>query len=76
MVTGPYDETVLNEAMAMGVDRAVIVEGLKGHNPLKTAKAVAEVLKRKSINYDLILCGEGSSDQYSCAFAPTLAEYL
>ncbi len=76
VVTGPYDETVLNEAIAMGVDRAVIVEGLREHNPLKTARAVAETLRRKGIKYDLILCGEGSSDQYSCAFAPALAEYL
>lgn len=76
VVTGPYDETVLNEAMAMGIDRTLVVEGLRGHNPLKTAKAVAETLKRKGIDYDLILCGEGSSDQYSCAFAPILAEYL
>lgn len=76
VVTGPYDDAVLNEALAMGVDRAVVVEGLKGHNPAKTAKAVAEVLKREKLNYDMIICGEGSSDQYSCAFAPMLAEYL
>lgn len=76
VVTGPYDEAVLNEAIAMGVDRTIVVRGLSGHNPAKTAKAVAEVLKGKEIGYDLILCGEGSSDQYSCAFAPMLAEYL
>ncbi|MEM0017651.1 MAG: electron transfer flavoprotein subunit beta/FixA family protein [Candidatus Korarchaeum sp.] len=76
VITGPYDEAVLNEAIAMGIDRAVIVRGLEGHNPFKTAKAVAEVLRKKGIKYDIILCGEGSSDQYSCAFAPILAEHL
>lgn len=76
VVTGPYDEAVLNEAIAMGIDRAIVIEGLEGHNPAKTAKAVAEVLKREKLNYDIIICGEGSSDQYSCAFAPMLAEYL
>jgi electron transfer flavoprotein beta subunit len=76
VVTGPYDEAVLNEALAMGADRAFIVEGISGTNPVRTAKAIAEVIRKMGIKYDLILCGEGSSDQYSCAIAPMLAEYL
>ncbi|WP_052567943.1 electron transfer flavoprotein subunit beta/FixA family protein [Candidatus Korarchaeum cryptofilum] len=76
VVTGPYDETILNEALAMGADKAFIVEGIGGTNPARTAKAIAEVIRKMGIKYDLILCGEGSSDQYSCAVAPMLAEYL
>lgn len=78
VVTGPFDETILKEALAMGADRALIIEGdeLVGHNPFRTAQAIAKAIKEKGIGYDLILCGEGSSDQYSCAMPAMLAEML
>ncbi len=78
IVTGPFDETILKEALAMGADRAIIVEGddLKGHNPFRTAQALIKALQSKDIKFDLILCGEGSSDQYSCALPAMLGEML
>ncbi len=78
VVTGPFDEAVLSEALAMNVDRAIIVEGeeVSGHNPYRTAQAISNVIKRENISYDLIICGEGSSDQYSCALPAMIGEML
>ncbi len=78
VVTGPFDEAILNEAMAIDVDRAIIVEGdeVSGHNPYRTAQAISKVIQRESISYDLIICGEGSSDQYSCALPAMVGEML
>lgn len=78
VVTGPFDETILKEALAMGADRAIIVDGeeVKGHNPYRTALAIIKSLERSKIKPDLVLCGEGSSDQYSCALPAMMAELL
>ncbi len=78
VATGPFDDAVLNEALAMNVDRAFIVEGdeVAGHNPYRTAQAICEVIQKENIKYDLILCGEGSSDQYSCALPAMIGEIL
>ena len=78
VVTGPFDEAVMKEALAIGADRALVVDGepVRGHNPLRTAKAIMGALKEVGIEPDLILCGEGSSDQYSCLLAPMLAELM
>ncbi|MDK2372341.1 MAG: electron transfer flavoprotein subunit beta/FixA family protein [Candidatus Korarchaeota archaeon] len=78
VVTGPLDEAILKEALAMGADRALIVEGdaVKGHNPYRTAQAIVKALKRDGIDPNLVVCGEGSSDQYSCALPAMIAEML
>jgi len=78
VVTGPFDEAILKEALAMGADRTIIVEGdaVKGHNPYRTAQAVVKALEKDDIKPDLVVCGEGSSDQYSCALPAMIAEML
>ncbi len=78
VVTGPFDETILKEALAMGADRALLVEGeiVKGHNPYRTALAIVKALERDGTKPDLIVCGEGSSDQYSCALPAMIAEIM
>ncbi len=78
VVTGSFDEAILKEALAMGADRSLIVEGdvVKGHNPYRTAQAIVKALERDGINPDLVVCGEGSSDQYSCALPAMIAEIL
>jgi len=78
VVTGPFDEAILKEALAMGADRTLLVEGdiVKGHNPYRTAQAVVKALKKDGLEPDLIICGEGSSDQYSCALPAMIAELL
>ncbi len=78
VLTGPFDEAVLNEVLAMNVDRIIIVEGkeVRGHNPYRTAQAISKVIQRENINYDIILCGEGTSDQYSCALPAIVGEML
>ncbi len=77
VVTGPFDEAVLKEALAMGADRVLIVRGdVSGHNPVRTALAVKSSLEEDGLSPDLILCGEGSSDYYSCSLASLLGEVM
>ena len=77
VVTGPFDEAVLKEALAMGADRALIVRGdVEGHNPVRTALAIKKAIEEDGLKPDLILCGEGSSDYYSCSMAPLLGELM
>ncbi len=69
-------ETVL-EALAMGADQATIVvdPACDGSDPAPTALTLAEAV-RKLGNYDLILVGEGSTDNYSAQVGSRLAEIL
>ncbi len=70
----PVDEKVMKEAVAMGADAACIVNTDSELDPLDTAKLIAEVYKKR--NYDLVLLGEGSNDEYNCAVGPMVAELL
>ncbi len=70
----PADEKVMKEAVAMGADAACVVNTNSELDPLDTAKLIAEVYKKG--NYDLILFGEGSNDEYNCAVGPMVAELL
>ncbi len=78
VVTGPFDEAILKEALAMGADRALMVQGdeVRGHNPYRTAQALVKAIEREGIRPDLVICGEGSSDQYSCALPAMVAEFM
>ncbi len=73
---GSLEETI-KEALAMGADEALLViapelEGLESAlSAMLLAKAVKEVGP-----YDLILLGEGSTDNYSGQVGPRLAELL
>jgi electron transfer flavoprotein beta subunit len=69
-------ETIL-EALAMGADDASVVvdPACDGSDPASTALALAAAAK-KTGSYDLILMGEGSTDNYSGQVGPRLAEIL
>jgi len=78
-VTVSADEakTVLREALAMGADKAYIVNdaNLKDIDTSGTACVLTEAIKKIG-DYNLILCGETSLDSFSGLVAPRLAESL
>jgi len=65
------------EALAIGADEAVLLTDplFAGSDAMGKARALAEAI-RKIGEYDLILCGEGSTDNYSGQVGPRLAEIL
>lgn len=69
-------ETVL-EALAMGADEAFIVTDVacEASDAAASALTLAAAIKKIG-SYDLILTGEGSTDNYSGQVAPRLAEIL
>ncbi len=67
-------EAALRRCLAMGADRAVRVEGVEGHDPIRVAHALAEVVRDESP--DLVLCGVQSSDSVQAATGTALAELV
>lgn len=69
-------EDAMRRALAMGADRGIRVdgEGLPVGDPITTARALAEVVRRE--NADLVLCGVQSSDAVQGAVGVALAELL
>ena len=73
---GPKVGETVNEALAIGGDKAFIVQ--QPHDKLD-ALATSEILAaaaKKAGNFDLILCGEASTDAYQAQIGPRLAELL
>jgi electron transfer flavoprotein beta subunit len=73
----PLFEPYLRVAMAMGADRAVLLSdrAFAGADTLATSYTLAEGI-RKIGRYDLILCGEESSDGATAQVPPGIAEWL
>ena len=67
-------EAALRRGLAMGADRAVRVEGVEGHDPIRVAHALAAVVRDESP--DLVLCGVQSSDSVQAATGTALAELV
>ena len=67
----------IKEALAIGADEAVLLidSAFEGSDTMGTAKALAKAIQKIG-EYDLILCGEGSTDNYSGQVGPRLAEML
>ena len=70
-------EDLLYRALAMGADRAVVVRDatVERADALATATVLAAAL-RTLAPWDLVLCGEGSLDQYNRQVGPRLGEEL
>jgi electron transfer flavoprotein beta subunit len=70
-------KTVLREALAMGADKAYVVNdpGVQGIDTSGTAYVLAEGAKRIG-GFDLILCGETSLDSFSGLIGSRTAELL
>jgi electron transfer flavoprotein beta subunit len=65
------------EPLAMGADEAVLLTdpAFAGSDSMGTAKVLAKAIE-KTGSYDLIILGEGSTDNYSGVVASALAELL
>lgn len=76
-VGGEELEETIKEGLAMGADDAVLVVDpqLDGAESAVVAEMLAKAI-RKIGDYDMILLGEGSSDNYSGQIGPRLAELL
>lgn len=76
-VTAEDAKTVLREALAMGADKAYVVNdsSFKDVDTLGTAYVLAEAIKKIG-EFNLILCGETSLDSFSGLVGSRLAELL
>ena len=68
----------IKDALSRGPDQAFFVAdaAYKNLEPSQTAAILADVIRSRIVNYDLILCGEGSSDLYAQQVGARLAEHL
>ncbi|MEM0313244.1 MAG: electron transfer flavoprotein subunit beta/FixA family protein [Candidatus Bathyarchaeia archaeon] len=75
--TAENASTALREALAMGADKAYMVQAsaLQNADTMGTALILAEAIKKIG-SFDLILCGEASIDSYSGQVGPRLGELL
>lgn len=67
-------QETLRTALAMGIDRAVLLQGRGSADGLEVARALAAELKGG--NYDLILFGKLAVDDYNHQVGPMVAELL
>ena len=72
----PEDTKGVKDALARGASEAVFINDSSFVNlePSQTAALLADVIGR--LKFDLIICGEGSSDLYAQQVGPRLAERL
>lgn len=73
----PDDTKGVKDALARGMDKAVFINdpAFMSLEPAQTASILAEVISTR-LKYDLIICGEGSSDLYTQQVGQRLAERL
>ncbi|MBN2514705.1 MAG: electron transfer flavoprotein subunit beta/FixA family protein [Deltaproteobacteria bacterium] len=76
-VGSPEATKGLKDALSRGPDQAYFINDASFENiePSQTSAILADVIGSK-IEYDLIICGEGSSDLYTQQVGPRLAERL
>ena len=72
----PQAEDALREAIAMGLDEAVLLSSrdFAGADTLATSKTLAWGIKK--LGFDLILCGKQASDGDTAQVGPGIAEWL
>ncbi len=73
----PGARQCLKDALSRGLGKAYFINdpAFECLDPSQTAAMLAAVIKGK-LEYDLIVCGEGSSDLYAQQVGPVLAEKL
>lgn len=76
-VGSPKLQSTIKEALAIGADEAVIMtdRAFQGSDAMGSARALARAIEKLG-DADLILLGEGSTDEYSGQVPPRLAELL
>ncbi len=72
----PQADAALREAIAMGIDRAILLTDRKfaGSDTLATSTALAAALKE--LDYDLIITGRQAIDGDTAQVGPQIAEHL
>ncbi len=72
----PQAETILREAFAMGVDRAILLSDRKfgGADTLATSRTIAAALSL--LPYDIIITGRQAIDGDTAQVGPQIAEHL
>jgi len=68
----------VKDALSRGCDQTYFISDASFANlePSQTAAILGEVIESRIQQYDLIICGEGSSDLYAQQVGPRLAEKL
>ncbi|MGB9853427.1 MAG: electron transfer flavoprotein subunit beta/FixA family protein [Candidatus Bathyarchaeales archaeon] len=76
-VSAENASSALREALAMGADKAFLVQdnAIQNSDTLVVSQILAEAVKKMG-SFDLIICGEASIDSYSGQVGPRLAEVL
>lgn len=74
----PESAKGVKDGLSRGMDQAFFVSdtSFRDLEPSQTAAILAEVIRTRIPRYDLITCGEGSSDLYTQQVGPRLAELL
>lgn len=77
-VGSPEATRGIKDALSRGTDSAYFVAdpSFTELDPGQTAAVLADVIRSKIQQYDIILCGEGTSDLYTQQVGPRLAENL
>lgn len=75
---GPVEvKKSLREALAMGADKAILVndEALEGSDTWATATTITSIIEKLG-NYDIIFCGTQATDGNTGQVGPEIAEFL
>lgn len=77
-VGSPEATKGIKDALSRGADGAFFVAdaSFSSLDPVQTASILSDVIRTKIQQYDLIICGEGTSDYYTQQVGPRLAENL
>jgi electron transfer flavoprotein beta subunit len=77
-VGAPEGTKGVKDALSRGCDQTYFIADASFANlePSQTAAVLGEVIMSRIEQYDLIICGEGSSDLYAQQVGPRLAEKL
>lgn len=74
----PQAEEMLKKAVSMGVDQAFLVSDRKfaGADTIATSKTLANAIKEKINDVDLIICGQFATDGDTAQTGPSIAQHL
>jgi electron transfer flavoprotein beta subunit len=74
----PESAKGVKDGLSRGMDQAFFAAdaAFRDLEPSQTAAILAEIIRTRIPQYDLITCGEGSSDLYTQQVGPRLAELL
>lgn len=74
----PQAEEILKKAIAMGIDEGFLVSDRKfaGADTIATSRTLANAIKEKIKDVDLIICGQFATDGDTAQTGPSIAQHL